>query len=93
MDAPLSTYPLIDFSKPGVLDPSLVGLRVGSKLFHVTRATLCAQKGSMFFNLFAGSEHKHPPNPLSDGTFFIDGNPEEFTEIIKYTAVLGSALS
>lgn len=59
---------------------SRIKLDVGGRIFHVSRETLIKQD-SFFSSMFSG---KFSIMPESDGTYFIDRDPDLFPHILNY---------
>ena len=61
----------------------ILKLNVGGGHFVTTRATLCAEEGSMFAKKFDAESPFGPPREL-DGEIFIDREPETFRFVLQY---------
>jgi len=59
-------------------------LSVGGQLFATTRATLCAEKGSMLASTFRLRSIWPQPTEIEPGILFLDRNPATFDLILDY---------
>jgi hypothetical protein len=61
----------------------IIKLNVGGQLFATTRATLCAEAGSMLAAKFDPASNFAPANEL-DGGVFLDRSPKTFEHVLSY---------
>jgi hypothetical protein len=61
----------------------IVKRNVGGKLFVTTRATLCAEAGSMLAAKFDPESKFAPPKEI-DGAVFLDRDPKMFECLLNY---------
>jgi len=69
------------------MDPALsdiIKLNVGGRHFQTTRATLCAESGSMLAELFNPESPFASPPHDENGFVFLDRNPSYFEHILNY---------
>ena len=59
-------------------------INVGGTFFMTTRATLCAEKGSMLATMFEEDSPFGELNTDETGTIFLDSDPATFTWILNY---------
>ena len=62
----------------------VIRLNVGGKVFLTTRATLCAEPGSMLATLFDGDSPFEGPDQLDDGSYFLDRPHHAFEYVLNY---------
>ena len=62
----------------------IINLNVGGAYFTTTRATLCAEAGSMLRAKFHPESNFAPPIQDKDGNYFLDRNPETFPYVLQY---------
>jgi hypothetical protein len=64
----------------------IIKLNVGGQLFVTTRATLCAEFGSMLATKFddPASTNFAPPKKEPDGAVFLDQSPKTFEHVLSY---------
>ncbi|KAI9306863.1 hypothetical protein BJ944DRAFT_38868 [Cunninghamella echinulata] len=58
-----------------------IKLNIGGKIFETTLATLQRDHSSLLATMFSG---KHPLEPSSDGSYFIDRDPTHFRLVLNY---------
>jgi hypothetical protein len=61
----------------------IIKLNVGGQLFTTTRATLCAEAGSMLAAKFDPESKFAPPKEI-DGAVFLDRDPITFGHVLSY---------
>jgi hypothetical protein len=61
----------------------IVKVNVGGQLFVTTRATMCAEAGSMLAAKFDPESSFHPPQE-QDGGVFLDRSPKCFEHVLNY---------
>jgi hypothetical protein len=61
----------------------IIKLNVGGRLFATSRATLCAEAGSMLAAKFDPESNFAPPKEL-DGGVFLDRSPKAFHHVLDY---------
>ena len=62
----------------------ILRLSIGGQLFVTTRATLCADEGSMLASKFSPASQFAPPIEIEPGILFLDRNPATFDLILDY---------
>jgi hypothetical protein len=62
----------------------ILRLSVGGQLYVTTRATLCAEEGSMLAKKFIPDSQFAPPTEIEPGIIFVDRNPATFDLILDY---------
>jgi len=62
----------------------LIKLNVAGTCFTTTRATLCAETGSMLAAKFSEDCPFAPPTQDADGNYYLDRNPDIFLYLLKY---------